>query len=535
MSIDAGGLAQMTYQSPFTNSIGVSGPGFASRGKGNHIKQLSFAPPSKISPIDETQQLNANSVSTPRTSRGHLLAGLRTAPKSAIMTGASNGFGLESSRYASPLYGARVPQTAAAASFPNQHLGGMNGHNQAFSLPEHVLAPPALELGVDGEDQMDENLYHELVATNAYLAQQQRALQQQLLNVTVAAQQLSGLNLGATAMNGDQYQPQIGSPVSFYNQQLQQGVQPIIQAVPNSPGVYSVYNPLTGQSSFFIDNTQPASATSSPLTSVQSPIQSPPNFQRQYSPQRESAPPSNGRSGSPSKSTASPPQDVEPLPPPSANAFRRGHRKGLSSVNSIKTNGEWTRSTPPSAVFPKTPMTGTFGPGHGRAGEHPIRQPRGPPLLQELEDKPTSKHEGSKNFATRQRRRAIQDLVKAGRGRRSETRQPSSGSGTPGSESDFTFSVSPSDDDGLAQSGSLSGKPSLGSLRAAASGAIGSERKEKSRERTSNDSTAMASAKGVGSNESYLVGTLVGEAEISRRNTPIFLLNSAEKRKSAVA
>ena len=33
MSIDAGGLAQMTYQSPMNGAIGVSGPGFASRGQ----------------------------------------------------------------------------------------------------------------------------------------------------------------------------------------------------------------------------------------------------------------------------------------------------------------------------------------------------------------------------------------------------------------------------------------------------------------------------------------------------------------------
>jgi hypothetical protein len=98
MSIDAGGLAQMTYQSPLNGSIGVSGPGFASRGKGSHIKRLSVAPPSKISTIDETQQ--ANTVSTPRTSRGHLLAGLRTAPKSATVPPAAGGIGLEGSRYA---------------------------------------------------------------------------------------------------------------------------------------------------------------------------------------------------------------------------------------------------------------------------------------------------------------------------------------------------------------------------------------------------------------------------------------------------
>src|SRR5208282_3704792 len=136
------------------------------------------------------------------------------------------------------------------------------------------------------------------------------------------------------------------------------------------------------------------------------------NRQQQFSPPLEaSLSPSTSRARSPPKSTPSPPQDVEPLPPPSANAFRRGHKKSLSFNLGFKANND-------------APMTGSFGPGQARAGEHPIRQPRGPPLLQELEEKPTSKHEGSKNFATRQRRRAVHDLVRAGRERRSESRQP---------------------------------------------------------------------------------------------------------------
>ncbi|KAJ3472365.1 hypothetical protein NLG97_g11050 [Lecanicillium saksenae] len=63
-----------------------------------------------------------------------------------------------------------------------------------------------------------------------------------------------------------------------------------------------------------------------------------------------------------------------------------------------------------------TPLTGGYGPGQGRAGEHPVRQPRGPPSLDELKAKPTAKHEGSKNFATRTRRSAVHNLVRAGIG-----------------------------------------------------------------------------------------------------------------------
>ena len=161
-----------------------------------------------------------------------------------------------------------------------------------------------------------------------------------------------------------------------------------------------------------------------------------------------------------------------------------------------------------------------------------MRQPRGPPHLNELQDNPTSKHEGSKNFATRQRRRAIHDLVRAGRERQTESRVTSSESGTPGSETEFAFSVASSEnDDVLASSGNLSSKPSLGSLRAAANGAIGSERKEKSRERASVDSTSATS---LSSDEGMHVGGRMVEVESSRRRTPLMVLSSAEKRKSAI-
>jgi hypothetical protein len=539
MSMDAGGLAQMTYQSPFHNSIGISGPGFASRGKGSHIKRLSVAPPPKISTIDETQQVNASS--TPRTSRGHLLAGLRTAPKSATTLTSNNKFGLESSKYADPQPHERVPQTTTGAYFPGHTYGGNSiSGRQMYSLPEHVLAPPKIEIDGELSEHMDQNLYNELVATNAYLAQQQRALQQQLLNIQAATQQFGGLSLGGSMPAvGQQYQSPVSPTMNFYNQQFQQGMQPIVQPVPNSPGVFAVYNPMTGQSSFVVDNAFQANDTTS--MSHQEPVQSPlarhpgANRQQQFSPPLEtSISPSTSRARSPPKSTPSPPQDVEPLPPPSANAFRRGHKKSLSFNTGFRNNNEAPKTgTPRSAGYPQTPMTGTFGPGQARAGEHPLRQPRGPPLLQELEEKPTSKYEGSKNFATRQRRRAIHDLVRAGRERASETRQPGSGSGTPGSEGEFTFSVSSDNDDAATSSGSLSSKPSIGSLRAAANGAIGSERKDKSGERSSIDSAEVSSATSLSSDEGFPAGGKFIEVESSWRKTPMLVLSSAEKRKSA--
>lgn len=516
----------MTFQTPFnTTNIGHSGPGFASRGKASHIKRLSVAPPSNISTIDETQQ--SHNVSTPRTSRGHLLAGLRTAPKSATVAPASNG--LDQSRFADPHYdgGSRVPQTTTSAYFPQARK--MSGNNNAayqckHQFQEQVLAPPTLDFATPGGlDGIDPEEYEQLMATNRYLALQQRQLQQQLAEITSAAQQFGHMNINSNNyMNAAQtYQSPVSPPMGIYGQQLQQGLQPIVQPVPGNPGMFQVYNPMTGQSSFVYDNsTQQQSGTTPAVNHRVASPQTAPDLQRQVS--DPSVPRSQMRSVSPPKPTPSPQTDVEPLPPPSANAFRRGHRKNLSSAN-IKTTGEWTRPTGPrSAGVPQTPMTGTFGPGHGRAGEHPVRQPRGPPLLQELEEKPTSKHEGSKNFAARQRRRAIHDLVKAGRERRNDTRQRGSGAGTPGSENEFNFSASGSDSDSvLAGSTSLTSRPSIGSLGV---GAIGSERKEKSRDRSSVDSNRSLS----GDEQSFI------EIEAARRSTPLLVLSNAEKRRSVV-
>ena len=195
-----------------------------------------------------------------------------------------------------------------------------------------------------------------------------------------------------------------------------------------------------------------------------------------------------------------------------------------------------------------------------------MRQPRGPPSLEELVAKPTSKHEGSKNFATRQRRRAVHNLVRAGNERRGETRSfgyhSSGGTNTPSSEKEFTFSDG---DEGTVRSGSLSSKPSLGSLRAAANGAIGSERKERSsRERRSQDSPysstptsedggsffsgsgkfadvrveqlTSSSPTGSPSVAAVVAGQKTAAAQgQERRKTPMLVLSSAEKRKTPIA
>jgi hypothetical protein len=174
-------------------------------------------------------------------------------------------------------------------------------------------------------------------------------------------------------------------------------------------------------------------------------------------------------------------------------------------------------------------MTGTFGPGQARAGEHPVRQPRGPPSIEDLREKPTTKHEGSKNFATRQRRQAVGNLVRAGLGRRTQR----TGSASPDSE---TFPSSDNDSDSVRSSGSgsLSGKPSFGSLRAVASGAIGSERKaskERSCDRVSINRSYTADS--VSSDDGVSVGGgLVEVRPAEQRRMPKLILTSAEKRRS---
>ncbi|KAL8730945.1 MAG: hypothetical protein Q9166_003735 [cf. Caloplaca sp. 2 TL-2023] len=565
MSLDAGGLAQMTFNphNAFGNTLGVPGSGFASRGKGSNIKRLSVAPPTNISTINETQ---ADLMPTPRTSRSHLLAGLRTAPKTATFPTSAPPSQLQQN-YGQNVYGngtnnpyARgVPQTAVGGSFPRSQQNGYirSGNNQMYSHPEQVLAPPALQVG----PEQDPEYYAELLATNQQLAQQRLLLQQQLeQQLRAASQQIQGMDL-SRGMEQQYLQSPMTPHTGLYQQQLRNGLQPIVQAVPGQLGLYCVYNPMTGQQTLMMDNFVNQQATSPPPNVLNqdlrsSPPPATPTFRAQVSPPPENSPPSNYRAESPPKLTASPPSvEVNALPPPSATAFSRGHTKALSFASPAAANSSAASEgpkigVPKSAGFPQTPMTGTFGPGQARAGDHPIRQPRGPPSLEELIAKPTSKHEGSKNFATRQRRRAVNNLVKAGIERRGASRGSGSmdsfGSMTPASEGEMGFSVSSDgeSDSVRSGSGSLSGKPSLGSLRAVASGAIGSEMKERSRERNSSGtpSAGLPNATSVSSEEGLGVGGKMVEVKLDdnsrpdgeRRNAPQLVLTSAEKRKSSL-
>jgi hypothetical protein len=559
MSMDAGGLAQMTYnnQNNFQSQGGFGGPtaSFASRGKGAQLKRLSVASPPKVASIAE------DSIATPRTSRSHLLAGLRTAPKtptsaqppaSAPYSQAQHNVGAantanntanNNNRLPRQYNGANqgVPQTAIGSGF----RGANQFNQQQQQQPDYynqVLAPPSFEFD-DGE--MDPNVAAQLLATEMYLAQRQQQLQQQLLALTT--QQFGNMNMTGHQYPNTPYTPQMNA----YGQQF--GNTAAIQET-NQPGVYLVFNQMTGQYQYVVDpsyqhdNGAVQSLNGMPILSHSPPpptprfAGSPPKVDTpvlHVSPPNESNPsPWGTRSTSPPKKSNTPPQDVVPLPPPSANAFRRGHKKSPSTlaVDAKTDAAEGPRSAlARSAGFPVTPMTGTFGPGQARAGEHPVRQPRNPPSIEELKERPTTKHEGSKNFATRQRRQAVGNLVRAGIGRRAH--RTSSGSASPDSEH-FPSSDNDSDSVRSGGSGSLSGRPSIGSLRAVANGAIGSERKaskEGSREHSVN---RTYTANSVSSDDGASVGgglvDIRPEENGQRRGMPKLILTSTEKRQSTV-
>jgi hypothetical protein len=418
----------------FGPGLGMPTGGLASRRGGQNIKPLSF------DAINKQGAQNDNGVPTPRTARGHLLAGLRTAPKTSTATSfapmspttanpqqqfarnngmSGNGNGVDN------VYNA--PKTA----FPqyNNQTSYNNVPDQQYTV-DQVLAPPELPLDEQAQDYMEPQLYEQLVATNMYLAQQQQRLQQQLRSVQAAAQQFQQLNLSNPQLNQQQmmlYQQQ----QQLRNLQQQLGIQAAM-----SQGQQVYYHAATGQ--YLVDSSGIGLANSygaDQQYAVQQQQQQMYQHQMQQNMPRVqvSPPPENQpqipsyRSNSPPKRYDSPQTEVTPLPPPSANAFRRGHKKSssLAPVDSalaatIGSDGPKSAG-PKTANFPLTPATGSYGPGQARAGEHPIRQPRGPPSLDELKAKPTARHEGSKNFAARARRSAVSSLVRAGLDRRSNS------------------------------------------------------------------------------------------------------------------
>lgn len=563
--MDAGGLAQMShngYASP--SGLGMPTGGLASRrGGGQNIKPLSF------DAIKGASDPKDNGAPTPRTSRSHLLAGLRTAPKSATATS----FAASATSAAPPrvmnrnsisgnMYGSQDnaysgPKTSLPRfSSQQQNYNPMVNMGHQHYTPEQILAPPELHLDEQVQDQMDPSLYAQLVATNMYLAQQQQRLQQQLLSVQAAAQQFQAMNLSGQSVLQQQMALQ---NLYHQQQQLKNLQQSMATSLPTPQNLYAYYDPSTGQQVYYVDQ----NASQATNNYVDRTPATPQVYNRQQHSHNNSTPrvqvsPPPAENNPPAFRTNTPPKKVEqtpepmPLPPPSANAFRRGHKKSSSLANSNKglslSMDDAPKSAgPKTASFPLSPMVnGGYGPGQGRAGEHPIRQPRGPPALDELRAKPTAKHEGSKNFAARTRRSAVHNLVKAGLVRRKGTGS-SCGSMSPVSEcaeevcSPLTDNES---DSGRSGSGSLSGdaEPSLASSRTSTSGswgAIGSDRpgsRQKSRKSVDSLSStgegegSFASVFKNGSQKSPKTDSTDGQ-----RKAPMLVLTSAEKRKGSVA
>ncbi|TQV95322.1 hypothetical protein V2A60_009644 [Cordyceps javanica] len=541
-------MSSNSFSSQSVNGLPMATAGLSSRRGSQNIKPLSF---------DATthQPAHDNGAPTPRTSRSHLLAGLRTAPKSATASSfaaasptaqqfARNSMAANLHGYAQDNY-YNAPKTAFpqyASQYQQQQQQQQPVYqstlNQQYTV-EQVLAPPELSME---EQAQDPNLYAQLVATNMYLAQRQQLLQQQLRNVQAAAaqhaaqQQLQNLNLNS---------PQSHHLPSFEQQQQQQQQQ--LQAA-MSQGQQVYFNHATGQ--YFVDTSASSqspmhyrdNSTSSfnSLQQLQFQLQQQ-QQQQQGLPRVQVSPPpehqrSSVRSVSPPKRFDSP-SDTTPLPPPSANAFRRGHKKAssLAPVNSILASALNSSDGPKSAgpktaSFPITPLTGGYGPGQARAGEHPVRQPRGPPSLDELKARPTAKHEGSKNFATRTRRSAVHNLVRAGMSRRKGT-SSSSGSMSPVSETaeDSGSPITDNDSDsGRSGSGSLAGEEECTSSRTSASGgwgAIGSDRPgSRQMARKSDASDVTGSFANVFKKDNDAVDL--------QRKAPRMVLTSVEKRKA---
>ncbi|WYZ41205.1 hypothetical protein EsH8_V_000100 [Colletotrichum jinshuiense] len=576
--MDAGGLAQMNSNNfSAANGLAMPGGGLASR-RGGPVKPLSLSNATAINNVD-------NGAPTPRTSRSHLLAGLRTAPKSAT----TGNFPSGANNVASPTTQTFARNNVTSNMYAQAQNNSYNGpktalpqyrqpqqqqqqqqvqqqqvqqqqaqQQQAYqAMPtsqhyttEQVLAPP--EIHFDEQEQMDPNLYAQLVATNMYLAQQQQRLQQQLLSVQAAAQQFQGLNLQGAQQQIQQQQ------LAMYQQQQQ--LQSIQQSMMGSmanqqQNVYTYYDPVTRQQGYYVDQGQ--TDQQQQLAQIYAALAQQQQQQAMNGAPRVQVSPPPEHHASPFRTATPPrryesPSEVAPLPPPSANAFRRGHKKVMSlALNgnnqaNLSPSQEPPKSAgPKTASFPLTPLSGGYGPGQGRAGEHPVRQPRGPPSIEELKSKPTSKHEGSKNFATRTRRSAVHNLVRAGRERRKGTGS-SNGSMSPVSESAEEESGTPitdnESDSGHSGSGSLAGDIdcSLPSSRTSTNGswgAIGSDRpSSRQRARKSVDSVSSAesgenSFASVFKNSAQRAGIEVIDGQ---RKAPMLVLTSAEKRKSGI-
>jgi len=417
--MDAGGLAQMTY-----NSFQNSSASFGSRGKGSHLRNISV-------PLSNVDAPSSQPVPTPRTARSALLAGLRTAPKTpTVPTPTIAEHGYDNSRYS----GITVPTNGYNQS-------GLNHQNQQRLPTPPSSSSPAIQLNnEDVDDDYDQESYQMqvMMAQNAYLAHVQQQLAaaqkvQQLQQQLAQLQMQSGVGYSATPpmspgmglggvygtygqLNNTYQQYAQAQNVSAYSQQQQQAQQQAQQQQLQQLHQLQQLQQLQQQQQYQLQQQQQQAQLQHQIEiSPPTPIEQPTHGGLSMGNNR-----ANSRSRSPPKLNLQQSSGAAASNSSAAAGFRRGHRKASSLSTCTSINGAEVGDAPktPFPRLPQTPMTATFGPGHA-SGTHPMRQPRGPPSIEELKAKPTSKDEGSKNFATRQRRRAISRLVSAGIERRS--------------------------------------------------------------------------------------------------------------------
>lgn len=433
-------------QSNSPTTLGVPSGGFGSRGKNSHIRNIAV-PGNNVNAGERSAQ-------TPRTARGHLLANLRTAPKTPVSTPTTGHLNEAAGNIDNRF--ANFPRTSTFAPKTARGLGlNSAGINTPGSASPQLPTPPAsspmfTDYGV-------QNMTNQLYNMSFYeLALQQQRLQQQLLAAQQAQQQLEAL----AAQSPSQYSTPPMSPYVNGGNVAAQNYYTVYNPATNQYGVYLV--PQNGQQ-MYTSNYQQSGLHQQQDASPPSPEQlGTSNSSRSTS--RSRSPPKLSPVHEGSAQNLNGPQT-----PTGSQPFRRGHRKASSLSNCLNVNTlDLDASAPKTAVpklsnLPTTPMTATFAPGHA-SGTHPTRQPRGPPPLDEITAKPTSKIEGSKNFVSRQRRRAVFKLVNAGIERRGNTSaRTGSGTGTmtPVSENEASYVFEEQESVGS----SLSGRQSIQSLR----------------------------------------------------------------------
>ncbi|KAK6507332.1 hypothetical protein TWF481_005771 [Arthrobotrys musiformis] len=469
LSIDAGRPATMSY--PFQQhqpSSNMLANGFAaSRGKPDSVNKIPIPtlPTISASLYDDPNAMFPQPLTARSSGRAQLLAGLRTAPKTptgsehigvgpldgefhadSMQSGSGNlnflmnrnerSFGHDLPRHQSA-HSAHLH--AARSSLSQEHFNSIQFSNFG-GLP---TPPNSSHYLYQGEQDYEAKAYADLLARNISLAQQQQQhhhfiqqlrLAQQTQQLQQIHQQMQPLQIQSTMAQA------IGTPP----------ISPAVYSptVSNQSQVHSIYSPTiqTNMQNFASQQNRPKLAGFSTVTQPE-----PLSLASMTSQLRISPSPPLGRSAArtpSSRSTPSPTKEFNvpdrtlakktPSPPPaSASTFRRGHKKcislsGCSNMNPALADGGPKTSIPRLSGVPSTPLNSTFG---GR-GDHPIRQPRGPPALEEITSKPTSKHEGSKNFSSRQRRRALTKLVNAGLERRGTKQVGLASSMMPVSEND---------------------------------------------------------------------------------------------------